>query len=108
MTMSIPSIWSSGNMRPASTTTRQWSVSRVIRLRPISPRPPRKVRSTQLRLGVSGAIGKVGVVVRLDGLSYRGHEVLLAAEGLRGDGGRDDHPNGSGFHPDGPSRLDKA
>src|SRR5674476_1147539 len=108
MTMSIPSIWSSGNMRPASTTTRQSAVSRVIRLRPSSPRPPRKVRSTQLRLGVSGAMGKVGVVGGLDGLAYCGHEVLFAAEGVRCDGGRDDHLYRSRSHPHGPPRLNEA
>ena len=46
MTMSIPSMWSSGNMSPASTTTMRPSCSMAAQLRPISPRPPRNVTRT--------------------------------------------------------------
>src|SRR5579863_1662675 len=43
---STPYIVGSGNIHPASTTTRRPSCSMTQQLRPISPRPPRKVTRT--------------------------------------------------------------
>src|SRR5208337_3857556 len=108
MTMSIPSMGSSGNMSPASTTTRWPQVSRVIMLRPISPTPPRKVRSTQLCVAAAGAIGEVGVIVGGDGLEDRGHQVFLAPIILGMDGRRNYHPHRPGPHPDAVRGLNKT
>src|SRR5436309_4767581 len=48
MTMSMPSICSSGNMRPASTTTMSLSCSMAIMFFPISPTPPSGMTRTVL------------------------------------------------------------
>src|SRR6476660_4861799 len=48
ITMSMPSICSSGNMRPASTTTMSLSCSMAIMFFPISPTPPSGMTRTVL------------------------------------------------------------
>src|SRR4030065_665175 len=108
MTMSIPSIWSSGHMRPASPTTRCVAVSTVIMLRPISPRPPRKVRSTQLSVAASGPIREIRVIDRGQALVNRVHQLFLAAEILGENGGANDHPHRAGPDPDGAPGLNEA
>src|SRR6266542_1910862 len=63
ITMSMPSICSSGNMRPASTRTMSLSCSMTIMFLPISPTPPSGMTRTVLakeRHLLGGFLGRLG------------------------------------------------
>ena len=73
MTMSMPGMSSSGNMRPVSTQKMASSYSYTIRFLPNSPRPP----SGMMRRASVSVVFELGVNVKLQGERLRVSELRV-------------------------------